>query len=471
MDANRVTASTEFYPGHTALLEYINQTKNPSLGNFIQRNKSKVAGWSGNYSDYEGLRRAWVSRFETISEELDPGVIPDMELMQESAVTNRAPLKQVIRTLNAEASSSRQMSSDALPDEDERWYHNGVDVTRALIDFRHKAVKDVLKLTKAPTPRRTLALSYVYLFAIDEDESAFPFKSVSMRFNRGYEKQGLGSDAEEWCRVAREALDKNVDADPEDIDNDDDWALASALANNITAAITKKSKNLLCFAEVLYDLATTDVQWVKNLTEDTHVHAHIAPIIKAVFTKDKRLIYHWANTMLEAVRVSSTSTDAAEINGSSADRLLPDFMCSVKVQNRTFNLLALEVKPPKKTGHDLEKLGRELKIMLNVLVKAHVSDPAVCGIHVEELCVRTYQMKLSHNGIYELLELQNVDLITKHSQLGQLPAMVEAVLQTKNIIVRTAQSVKTRILQKLAGPSRICIVALEEFLVTGTTQF
>ncbi|KAI8148528.1 hypothetical protein BJV82DRAFT_709321 [Fennellomyces sp. T-0311] len=510
---NSTETRTEPYPGYIALIQYLRSATNPKLGDFVKRNKAKVAGWSGVHNDCDGLKATWVSRFQKKSNDIEPGIIPDiqcpellwkevfamtqtavehnvasMSVMQESARTNVAQLRQAVNTMNAEASSdnyempngansvstvdswssadahpkatylvSFELSTvkDILPSENERWHHNGVDMSQALNNFRHKSVQDAIKLTKALSPRRTLALSYVYLFALSEDESAFPFKSASMRFNRLFDREQLGSNADEWCRAAREALEKNVDADPEDQSNEEEWSLASILANNLLTATALKNKQLLSFAEVLYDLATTDTQWAGDLTEDTHVHAHIAPLMKAVFTKDKRFTCQWANTMLEALRVRSTSTESAIMNGPNMDRLLPDFTCSVKVQNRTFDLLALEVKPPKKTGHDLEKLGRELKVMFDALIKAHIPEPIVCGIHVQELTVRTYKMELTHDGIYQFLELQNVDLITKHSQLGQLPAVFETIWQTKNIVARTAQRVKSRILQKMAGDDEI----------------
>ncbi|KAI8142123.1 hypothetical protein BJV82DRAFT_669796 [Fennellomyces sp. T-0311] len=505
---NITETRTEPYPGYTALIQYLRNTSSPKLRDFVKRNKAKIAGWSGVHDDCDGLKGTWVSRFQGESDDIEPGVISDircpellwkevfvltqtavehnvasMSVMQGSARTNVAQLRQTVNTMNAETSTDNyEMSNgmlfykssadahpkatylvsfelstvkDILPSENEHWYHNGVDMSQALNNFRHKSVQDAIKLTNALSPRRTLALSYVYLFALSEDKSAFPFKSAFMRVNRRFDREQLGSNADEWCRAAREALEKNVDVDPEDQSNEEEWPLASILANNLLTATALKNKQLLSFAKVLYDLATADAQWAADLTEDTHVHAHIAPIMKAVFTNDKIFTYQWANTMLEALRVRSTSTESATMHGSNTDKLLPDFTCSIKVQNRTFNLLALEVKPPKKTGHDLEKLGRELKVMLDALVNAHIPDPIICGIHVEELTVRTYKMELTHNGIYQLLELQNVDIITKHSQLGQLPVVFEAIWQTKNIVVPTAQSIKSRILQKMAGDDEL----------------
>ena len=54
---------------------------------------------------------------------------------------------------------------------------------------------------------------------------------------------------------------------------------------------------MLCLAETLYSIATTPDHWSNDLTEDTHVHTHVAPIVNAVFTKDKRFTYSWYNEL------------------------------------------------------------------------------------------------------------------------------------------------------------------------------
>ena len=40
-------------------------------------------------------------------------------------------------------------------------------------------------------------------------------------------------------------------------------------------------------------------------------------------------------------------------------------------------------------------------------------------------------MYMSYSGVYELLEIEEVNLISKYSELGQLPAVMEAFLQAK----------------------------------------
>ncbi|KAF7722246.1 hypothetical protein EC973_003527, partial [Apophysomyces ossiformis] len=174
-----------------------------------------------------------------------------------------------------------------------------------------------------------------------------------------------------------------------DDESTDEWVLKSALITYLQNAVNSKDKLMIILAEILYDMATTPRPWDNNISEDTHIHSHLAVIITSIFSKDKRLGYKWANTMLEASRCRSTSTadTVTKKTENLVEQLFPDYTSFVCIQGRRFDLVVIEVKTPKQLNHDLEKLGRELKIMLDMLVRARVDNPIVCGIWIDGMMV------------------------------------------------------------------------------------
>ncbi|KAI9271559.1 hypothetical protein BDA99DRAFT_500379 [Phascolomyces articulosus] len=490
--------TADYYPGYTELVAHVsnqNSASASSLDTFLKNNMENIAGWTGIVPDADVVKTKWCKRFKRVLKEISPNLQPDTNCAPETwntiyklaeagvalqlagiqAMKDTAGStgKRVAKTTNLmnqqrtelDSSSSSWSSIDDRPtivylnaydltnenfvtvQENEMWIDKSHNISKSLFNFRKQSINEAKKHTKSLSPRRELSLSHVYLFAFDEDQSAYPFRSNSLSVKRNVSYEKLTEEADDWCRAIVWAL---MDA-AQNEEDDDSWKIRSMVIGYMLKATEMRSKPLLYISETLYHLATTPQQWNLNPTEDTHVHAHVTPVINAIFTKDSQFIYNWANTSLEATRNISTSSVGNSVDGSEVERLLPDFMASVKVQGRVFDLLAVEVKPPKKGGHDLQKLGRELKIMIDALVTAKVANPIVCGIVVEGSSVRTYMLQLRYNGIYEMIQLQDVDLITKYSQLSQLPLIIAAFTQVKTIISLTAKEVKYRILNKLDG--------------------
>ncbi|KAI9274754.1 hypothetical protein BDA99DRAFT_533368 [Phascolomyces articulosus] len=70
----------------------------------------------------------------------------------------------------------------------------------------------------------------------------------------------------------------------------------------------------------------------------------------------------------------------------------PDLTVYIEKRNQKFDLLAMEMKKPKSLGPgpciDMTKLGKEMKLMIDDLVLAGVSNPKVCDMLARgEACI------------------------------------------------------------------------------------
>ncbi|KAF7720574.1 hypothetical protein EC973_007386 [Apophysomyces ossiformis] len=205
----------------------------------------------------------------------------------------------------------------------------------------------------------------------------------------------LPAQVTDWCNNAL-----NLFNDP---DNYDTWDIREILLSNLQLAVNEKHEQLMMFAEVLYEFGTTPsiITKIKHPGEDTFIHTYLRHLLHLVFSKDEKLSPKWyskgmyylrcdpypvprrANSALQTCLipgdVSESNSSAVKVGG----KLLPYYTAFAAVRGRCFDLFAVEVKKPKQVHNDLEKLGDELKRMLNALVEAGVTSPVVCGAVVD----------------------------------------------------------------------------------------
>ncbi|KAG0179965.1 hypothetical protein DFQ29_001442, partial [Apophysomyces sp. BC1021] len=113
----------------------------------------------------------------------------------------------------------------------------------------------------------------------------------------------------------------------------------------------------------------------------------------------------------------------------------PDYVAYVQKWRNRYDVLVAEFKPINRRNNrppsDLVKLGQQMKIMINSIVKADISSPVVCGILVEGYQCSTYKMDLPFPGVYRMVKLQDFVLCHDRSSLSSIPNMYRYLSQVK----------------------------------------
>ncbi|KAF7722499.1 hypothetical protein EC973_003091 [Apophysomyces ossiformis] len=103
-----------------------------------------------------------------------------------------------------------------------------------------------------------------------------------------------------------------------------------------------------------------------------------------------------------------------------------------------FDLLTVQVKQPG-SGQgqgDLQKIAQEMKAMIDSMIdslaKTRIQSPVVCGIGVNGFECHTYKMDLGYDGIYRLIELDDVMVASSIDDLAKVKRILAALLKTRS---------------------------------------
>ncbi|KAG1046714.1 hypothetical protein G6F43_010812 [Rhizopus delemar] len=124
--------------------------------------------------------------------------------------------------------------------------------------------------------------------------------------------------------------------------------------------------------------------------------------------------------------------------------MIPDFVLWVEPHaNRNFEVFFVEVKKQGNfaNGHlesDLVKLGKEMQLGLNKLLKRKVENPEVVGLLLEGGQATAYKMDLLYNGQYRMVELSRFFLTRDNvDDVMLVPTIMEKLCQLQCIIQNT----------------------------------
>ncbi|SAM09812.1 hypothetical protein [Absidia glauca] len=195
--------------------------------------------------------------------------------------------------------------------------------------------------------------------------------------------------------------------------------------------------------------------------EDTHVHTVISYAIKCIFGSEELLRLQWWEEKSCTISYSCTLyIDAILLyraNGRMSNEEEPAIgkFTFVQIRSSRHELAVGEFKSVKGRcsgpPSDLVKMGQEIKVMLNNLIKEGILSPVVCGILVEgnvwngastlttrpipfffliptffligKTCA-TMKMDLSAPRFYRMVMLNSFPLCTSRSELSLLPNML-----------------------------------------------
>lgn len=121
------------------------------------------------------------------------------------------------------------------------------------------------------------------------------------------------------------------------------------------------------------------------LVQDSFTHANLVTYLDHIFARTSKFKITVTSSMLVALQNSNDSILMEQFSS--------DLAASVVILGKIFDLFVVEIKKPcsDNTGSysDLVKLGKELKVMVDHLVKNGVAIPVVCGL----LCAGSYSDK------------------------------------------------------------------------------
>lgn len=117
------------------------------------------------------------------------------------------------------------------------------------------------------------------------------------------------------------------------------------------------------------------------------------------------------------------------------NRFKPDYVVFLSQRSSRLDLACAEVKPPANTStypkSDLVKLGQEMKLMLNKMLKEGVEVPVVGGVLVSGFIMRTYKLELVTAKCYIMTELSDTALFRSLQEVGSIPTIASNLLQLK----------------------------------------
>lgn len=112
----------------------------------------------------------------------------------------------------------------------------------------------------------------------------------------------------------------------------------------------------------------------------------------------------------------------------------PDYALFVNGLSKRFVVLVAEFKHPEskqRMESDMVKIGKEMRAMLNRLVKLGIKDPIVCGVLVNKNYMSTYKMDLPSPRLYRTVQLSSLALFKSATDLPLLPTIVSRLQQLK----------------------------------------
>ncbi|KAG2219614.1 hypothetical protein INT45_011339 [Circinella minor] len=183
-------------------------------------------------------------------------------------------------------------------------------------------------------------------------------------------------------------------------DNCTDWfAIQDITLPFLVEARQNQDKTETIAANILHRLALIFSNGALNVRlEDALVHNIVSVIFESIFQSDQLLEYQWANGKLGGKRKS----------GDDDNNYKPDFVVFVSHRNDRYDIAVSEVKPPSNSNSNnvvesnLVKMGKEMKWVINNLIKRGIENPVVCGILLQGFALTTYKMNLVYPKVYRI---------------------------------------------------------------------
>ncbi|KAF7725667.1 hypothetical protein EC973_009474 [Apophysomyces ossiformis] len=316
---------------------------------------------------------------------------------------------------------------DSQPaDSQDPWMVMDVDVSNLCYRLKSSTIK---MKHRAPNfgDLRLLALNDIYLISKDSETSITKYFGqklhdavlASLDFDMYLPPPGAKSPG--WCFDIAQRQPTN-------------WHAAISFAHNCMSSVINEGNQVdIHVAHALGQyLPLFYAQAPPKDIEDSYVHHYLAPILQSVFSSNGRFRIHWANTQMKN------------------DSLKPDFMVTSTCVSFPLAIVVGEFKPPQFNSNqnesDIVKIGKEMRGMLNDLVKKNTPNPVVCGVLVQGFAISTFVLDLPASKLYRMTKIAEVSMFQSLDQICNLPVIVAKLVQLNNIAVETMENAEEAIL-------------------------
>ncbi|KAG2214307.1 hypothetical protein INT47_000863 [Mucor saturninus] len=325
-----------------------------------------------------------------------------------------------------------ESSNNARTDASSKWDINNLCISDLCYSLKQTTARVVENVDPAQiSDIRILVLNDIYLFDKDSSFSVSKYfhshvhNAIKPTLFFGSNTINKGLDCYNWCTQLETCPPV-------------DWLPSLTLcAEFLTSAC--KSGNVLDVhtAQVLTQILPMLINGpMDDTVEDSYVHHYLSPLLCSVFSSDSRLRLNWANGQLKSETTNSFKPDFTVYNLSGSAKCV---------------ILIAEFKHKDQNSYvesDLVKLGKQMKLTLNLLIKDGVKKPKVCGIHCEGEEVYTFIMDMPSPKLYRMCNVSKIKLFKNLDQISLLPSILSHLLYLKTIACETASKIEDAILFK-----------------------
>ncbi|KAI7897300.1 uncharacterized protein EV154DRAFT_546712 [Mucor mucedo] len=227
------------------------------------------------------------------------------------------------------------------------------------------------------------------------------------------------------------------------------YAGSGEKSNNAETDITSKwDIDNLCISDLCYSLKQTTSRVVDNINPAQISDIHTCPPVDWLLSltlcaeflteackSGNVLDVHTAQVLTQILLLLNNSPmDVYGLSGSAKCVVL---IAEFKHKNQNSYIES-----------DLVKLGKQMKITLNLLIKDGVKKPKVCGIRCEGEEVYTFIMDIPSPKLYRMCNVSKIKLFKNLDQISLLPSILSHLLHLKTIACETASKMEEAILYK-----------------------
>ena len=321
------------------------------------------------------------------------------------------------------------------------WSLNNLDISSVLVLYRNRSIH-LASLENNLTDNRVLSLSNVFVVGLEQENSCFHlfekhyYEAVTKQYKAKQDYELLPSLARKWCSLLDEVISSNVKFQKSRLRTmarnfaDEADELHENNNGNEEGDDEDKEDSLQLCTELIERMVPIFGSWSDNwVLENTFKQQHIAPFLLNIFPP--------------TINIRDGESHIVD----DPQSLLADYVGSYSSSaGKVFDILAIEVKPPKKVSSaqlqsDFVKTGKEMKDMLDTLVDNGIHDAIVAGFVIEGYESRSYTMELVGEGVYLMVQRGKCELLRSPNDASRIPQLYEHFLQTRNLLLSTIHKI------------------------------
>ncbi|KAF9323776.1 hypothetical protein BG006_001161 [Podila minutissima] len=292
-------------------------------------------------------------------------------------------------------------------DVDSHWVYNEIEVGGDLMACRNRIVENNGGLTE---PYEKLAVNFVFLVEAE------------------YQTGGLQGEIEDqiWDSLCDAVRDPVLPLSDEAATEALRWAhrLAQNKSEGFAQLLDDSPPQNRTLKSILTKMSDTAQLWnTQRRNEDTYLKSQLGPFLDTTPTQD-------------------------DTRGSESNLLIPDYATTTQVGKQQVSVVLLEGKIAKNTGlcqiwDDLTKLGQELKMALDSILKLQPEDDVcVVGLLVREPLVEFYTMRIHAEATYIMHRFAATYIASEAMNVFPLVHLMEVFEHAKAKVEQTVDQLR-----------------------------